>query len=261
MDHVSRLSAQLREQGFAVLGALPLAAVAEARRRVIDHAALLRNTRPNPSAGHMAGFHRFPELEPLHPLVSSNGEALEVLKAASGSRRIRAIGLSDITVNRSQQWHVDLLRGKYRHHLSPDICWGPNGGGVYKVLLYLQPGATLRVIAGAHERPVSLDSDARTEPASAADVTPVDVPAGGIVLMDIRLPHRGSTEEELDRDEFRAEPKILISTVLAGDDKPLGQAMERGNFERMLDWDALHRNSPSPQLGRPAEPAPLRAVS
>ena len=43
--------------------------------------------------------------------------------------------------------------------------------------------------------------------------------------------------------------------------EPLGQAMERGNFERMLDWDALHRNSPSPQLGRPAEPAPLRAVS
>jgi hypothetical protein len=29
---------------------------------------------------------------------------------------VRTIGLSDITINRSQDWHKDLLRGKYRCH-------------------------------------------------------------------------------------------------------------------------------------------------
>jgi hypothetical protein len=66
--------------------------------------------------------------------------------------------------------------------------------------------------------------------------------------MDIRLPHRGSSEAELSNEEYDRNPKILVSTVLGGDGKPLTQAMERGNFERTVDWDAAHKNGRPPRL-------------
>lgn len=248
---LARNSEQLRERGYVVIDGVTPAAVARARRDVLANAARLRNTRPNPASGHLAGFHRYPELEPLHALVSSNRPALETLLQATGCSQMRSIGLSDITVNRSQPWHVDLLRGKYRSHLSPDICWGEDGGGVYKVLLYLQPGASLKVVPGSHRQAIALDDDQRSAPESEADVLPIDVKAGQIVLMDIRLRHCGSTEEELRDEGLAYEPKILISTVLAGVGKPLGAAMERGNLERLLDWDAAHGGSGSPRLALP----------
>ena len=247
-SEVARHSAQLSERGYTVLKGLTPAQVEEARTCVVENARLLRNTRPNPSAGHLAGFHRYPEVEPLHRLVSCNPLVLEILRETSGSSAVRSIGLSDITVNRSQPWHVDLLRGKYRHHLTPEICWGDDGGGVYKVLLYLQPGATLRVLPGAHRKPLPLDDDRKSEPVEADELEAIEVSAGGIVLMDIRLPHRGSSEEELSNAEFARNPKILVSTVLGGDRKPLTEAMERGNLERLLDWDRAHRDSEQPRL-------------
>jgi hypothetical protein len=247
MTSVAGHSEQLIERGYTVIEGLSDAAVDEARRCILANAELLKNTRPNPSSGHLAGFHRYPELEHLHALVSSNPVAHEILKSTTGSSRIRSIGLSDITVNRSQPWHVDLLRGRYRSHLTQDICWGPHGGGVYKALLYLQAGATLRVVPGAHVRPTALDDDRKSEPQSPAEIEAVEVPSGGLVLMDIRLPHRGSSEDEL-KDVSPQHPKLLISTVLTGDRMPLGDAMERGNLERLLDWDALHRDSPSPRF-------------
>ena len=66
--------------------------------------------------------------------------------------------------------------------------------------------------------------------------------------MDLRLPHRGSTEEELSDEAFAYDPKILVSTVLAGEGKPLGDAMERGNLERLLDWEEAHRDRGGPRL-------------
>ena len=49
------------------------------------------------------------------------------------------IGLSDITVNRSQPWHTDLLRGAYARFLTPDMCWGDASRPCIKALLYLRP--------------------------------------------------------------------------------------------------------------------------
>lgn len=250
---IARHSGHLLERGFTVLEGVSAAEIRNARACVVENAHLLKNTRPNVSSGHLAGFHRYPDLEPLHRLVSSNPDVLEILRSVTNSGAIRSIGLSDITVNRSQPWHVDLLRGKYRGHLTPDICWGPNGGGVYKVLLYLQAGATLRVVPGAHRKPVPLDDDSRSKPLSAADTAAVDVKAGGIVLMDIRLPHRGSSEEELSKEEFAADPKILISTVLGDEEKPLTRAMEKGNLDRLLDWDLRHLDADKPRLSPPQE--------
>ena len=161
-SEVARQSQRLIERGFIMLEGLGAADVEAARESVLANVHLLKNTRPNPSAGHLAGFHRYPEVEPLHRLVSSNRAVLDILQVATGSPLLRSIGLSDITVNRSQEWHVDLLRGRYQRHLTPDICWGPDGGGVYKVLLYLQPGLSLRVVPAAHKRPVALDDDRKS---------------------------------------------------------------------------------------------------
>lgn len=210
-----------------------------ARLRVVDNLSLLYNTRPLASAGHLAGFHRYPVLEPLHTLISNQPVIEDILRSASGCPAMRTIGLTDITVNRSQPWHVDLLRGRYRRHLTDDICWGARGGDVYKVLLYLQPGRSLKVLTGAHVKPVPLESDTEVEPADLDAIRSIEVSTGDVVVMDVRLPHRGSTDEELGRGEHLP-PKILISTVLGGIGRPLTAAMEKGNFERLLDWDARH---------------------
>lgn len=232
---------RLRQDGFVVLrGLYGDSTIEAARSRVLDNLTLLYNTRPLPSAGHLAGFHRYPVLEPLHTLISNQPVIERILRSASDCGGMRTIGLTDITVNRSQQWHVDLLRGRYRRHLTDHVCWGAQGGGVYKVLLYLQPGRSLKVLAGAHVRPLSLKSDAEAEPADLAAISSIEVLAGDVVVMDIRLPHRGSTDDELRQSEHLG-PKILISTVFGAIGRPLTAAMEKGNFERLLDWDARHQ--------------------
>ena len=229
---------QLVRYGYVVLrDVYPAAAVLQARTSVLEHIHLLRNTRPNPFSGHLAGFHRYAELAPLHTMLCDNSGLLQILCAAAAADSMRPIGLSDITVNRSQPWHVDLLRGQYRRYLSPDICWGDAGGGVYKILWYLQDGRSLRVRPGAHLTPVALENDASSQPADAADIRQVIVQAGDIVLMDIRLPHRGSSEEELDIAASRSHPKILVSTVVGAALMPLTAAMEVGNAERLRDWE------------------------
>lgn len=237
----------LRSQGCTVLKALLHPdQIQAAREQVIQHLPLFRNTRPNPSAGHLAGFHRYPVFDALHTLVSTHPTVLNTLARASGSPHMRTVGLSDITVNRSQEWHVDLLRGPYRHLLTTEDCWGPNGGGVYKVLVYLQPGRSLRYIPGAHGAPLPLVDDHHAEPQDEQACRTVEASVGDVILMDIRLPHRGSTEQELDRQELRRSPKILVSTVLGGIDKPLTRSMEIGNFQRLMDWDQAHSQAPAP---------------
>lgn len=241
MDRLLLKVEALRQDGCVVLpGIYSPQQVAAARQAVLDNLALFKNTRPNPSAGHLAGFHRYPVLEPLHACLSGQPQVLEVLRQASGCGLMRTIGLSDITVNRSQPWHVDLLRGRYQRHLAPGMCWGPEGGGVYKALLYLQSGKSLKVVPGGHLSPLPLDSDAASEPADAARVRSIEVEAGDVILMDLRLPHCGSTEAELARPDYAGNQKILVSTVLGGQGKALTRAMEIGNFERLLDWENKH---------------------
>ena len=186
----------------------------------------------------------------MHLLVSNNPLANRIIAEATAAPRVRSIGLSDITLNRSQQWHVDLLRGPYRKHLTADLCWGAEAAESSRSCSILQPGASLRVLAGAHAKPVPLDDDRKVEPQDEAEAQSVPVKAGSLVIMDIRLPHRGSSEEELATPASLDTPKILVSTVLAGSNRPLGAAMERGNFERMLDWDDLHRDGSEPEIGR-----------
>jgi hypothetical protein len=242
MNVRNNIAEELAAKGFAVLkNAFSAEKISEMRACILSNCGFFKNTRPNPSAGHLAGFHRYPGLESLHTLLTGNDEIASVLKSATQGASIRSIGLSDITINRSQEWHVDLLRGKYRSHLSQSMCWGPEGGGVYKALLYLQPGKSLKVVPGGHLVEIDLDSDRRSEPAAGTEVENIELASGDVILMDIRLPHRGSTESELENKNYIASPKILVSTVMGADSKPMTRAMEMGNFERLMDWDLRHR--------------------
>jgi hypothetical protein len=92
----------------------------------------LKNTRPTPSSRHLAGFHRYPELESLHGQLAGNKKVLNFMKLVLGVQQVRSIGLSDITINRSQNWHKDLLRGKYESYLNGVEIWDCDSAGVYK---------------------------------------------------------------------------------------------------------------------------------
>ena len=232
---------KLQSHGFAVLPfAVDAPTVAEMRDLVCANLGRMANTRPNPASRHIAGFHRLPVLEPLHSKLTENPALNCALSEFYANRDYVTIGLSDITVNRSQPWHTDLLRGAYARYLTPEMCWGHGAVGCLKALLYLQDGKSLRVIPGSHLQPVSLADDSGVVPTDPKEVTEVAVQVGDIVLMDIRLVHRGSTEAEMAQADLVDAPKILLSTVFGEKDAPLTLAMEYGNAQRMRDWDAAH---------------------
>lgn len=235
-NHVKELHAR----GYCVLKSVfTPAAVASARHLVLANLSLFKNTRPTPSSAHLAGFHRFPALEPLHTLITGNSLILAMMDAACGGDQVQTIGLSDITVNRSQPWHKDLLRGKFKQYLQGVPIYSA-GHGLYKALVYLQAGASLRVMPGSHLQASPLDSDKDSEPGDDDLVEVVPVEAGDVVIMDIRLNHRGSPEQAFHGDAVVDNPKILVSTVFGACNNPLTHAMEEGNFHRLMDWMARH---------------------
>lgn len=241
---LARLNAAdaLRRHGVTVLrGVFDHETIEAARRQVLDHRGLFRNTRPTPSAGHLAGFHRIPELESLHRLLTDCSAITQVISLTVGRESVRTIGLSDITINRSQQWHVDLLRGKYQIYLKGVPVWSPSrgaGGGVYKALLYLNDSDSLKVIKGSHHKPLSLAGDDHAVPAEDAEVTPISVFAGDVVLLDLRCCHRGAEEAAYASGQWDDDPRILVSTVFGDPERPLTRAMEIGNSARLKDWSA-----------------------
>jgi GR25 family glycosyltransferase involved in LPS biosynthesis len=231
----------LRRDGVTVLrGVFDSDTIEDARKVVLKNRKLFKNTRPTVSSGHLASFHRFPELEPLHTLLTGNRAIAGLVEFAVGGGGVRSIGLSDITINRSQPWHVDLLRGKYSHYLDNSLSWTVDEGGVYKAILYLNDTDSLKVVRGSHLKPVLLDNDHYAEPGEDAEVASISVYAGDVVVMDLRCAHRGSDEAAYASGQWDEDPRILVSTVLGGTDRRLTKAMEIGNFFRLQDWLDRH---------------------
>ena len=106
-----------------------------------------------------------------------------------------------------------------------------------KALVYLQDGASLRVIPGSHLHPIDLSSDAHVVPQDDAKIEDVSAAAGDIILMDIRLVHRGATDEQMEEKTLDSDAKILISTVFGEKYAPLAQSMQVGNMRRLVDWE------------------------
>lgn len=232
----------LREDGFTVLKGVFLPfEIAAARQLVLDNLRLFKNTRPTPSSRHLAGFHRFPPLEPLHSSLSNHPVVLGFLDQVLDGGTVQSIGLSDITVNRSQPWHKDLLRGRFSEYLNETaLCWDQGGAGVYKVLLYLQDGSSLKIVRGSHLEHGSLEDDRYSEPSDLSRVATVTVETGDVVIMDIRCSHRGADESAYIDGQCDDAPRMLVSTALGDLNHPLTRAMELGNFYRLLDW--MERN-------------------
>lgn len=226
--------------------------IAWARQVVQQHIGFMPNTRPFPGSRHMAGFHRFPSLEPLHSMMTGNPAVREIMERLCGERA-RTIGLSDITVNRSQQWHKDLLRGRFEAHLGAAGLCADWHGTVFKLIVYLQDSASLKIVPGSHRQDIDLSSDDHAIPREHACVVPVPVLAGDVVVIDICTTHRGSPDQAFsDLRASGGDPKILISTVFGRHGAPLTDRMEIGNAERLNDWTARHLE-PSSSLRLPGE--------
>jgi hypothetical protein len=230
----------LRRIGVGLLrAAFKPTAVNEARDTVLAHIGLMKNTRPTPSSRHLAGFHQFPALEPLHQLITGNRPTQEVLTRLLGSG-YRTTGLSDITINRSQPWHKDILRGQFSHFMEDDRPCERHHGKLFKVLLYLQDSSSLHFVPGSHRDDVSLESDFFATPPDDAEVNKVETRIGDAVILDICTTHRGSAEEAFQSPHVSDNPRILISTVFGGSNCEFADRMERGNAERLSIWRRSH---------------------
>lgn len=173
----------------------------------------------------------------IHARIVADDTINRFLAAYYGGRPYFALGLNDITVNRSQHWHTDLLRGRYSEFLKGCDPWDEAVGSL-KALVYLQDGASLRILPCSHLSPTPLDDALLEALAEAArDVVRVDVKAGDVVMMDIRALHRGSTDADMQSPALAQMQKILVSTVFGPVDSAFARAMQVGNAYRMADWD------------------------
>jgi hypothetical protein len=232
----------IADKGFCVIpGVFDDTAIAQMRCIILSNLDIMSNTRPTETARHLAGFHRFPCFEPMHAAISTDSRVGPILDSVYCRGQMISLGLSDITINRSQLWHTDLLRGDYAKHLTRETCWETSEPPCLKALIYLQDGASLHVLAGSHRRPIALSDDRNAVPASDAEIESVAAKAGDVILMDIRTIHRGSTEAEMGTKGLGVDAKILISTVFGDRYSKLAQAMQKGNAERTVDWDMRHR--------------------
>ena len=227
---------EARRTGVAVIpGAFDDAVIDDARRLVLANTALMKRTRPTRTARHLAGFHRFPVLEPLHLALTANPVVLEHVHLLLGPD-LRTIGLSDITIDRSQPWHKDLLRGAYRHFLDPEAVCERHHGKAFKVIMYLQDSNSLQVIPGSHRVDIDLDTDQHAVPGPDDPVLAVPVRRGDAVVIDLGTSHCGADEATYLSAPPDAPARILVSTVFTRAVCDFADQLEAGNAARLADW-------------------------
>lgn len=231
----SRQIIKLKKNGFIVLNnMISDDEILAFRKIVIDNLSYFKKTRPSEWSGHLAGFHRFPQFSMLSDFFLK--DSIQFFLSLVCKQNIIFCAITDIIVNRSQVWHTDLLRGPYSKFLNEDIIYNNNSGGPYKILCYLQPGKSLKVIPGSHLRAISLKCDSHAVPESETEVYEVKVGSGDIVIMDIRLIHSGNSENFFQHENFKNNPRILFSSVF-GAANSMTEKMIKGNKVRLRDWD------------------------
>lgn len=236
---------ELLEDGLTVVpAAISHRLIDQFRDLIIDNHNLFKRTRSNPSCGHLPGFHHISQFSLLHETIASNHFVVDILAKRYPNCKFESLDLTDITINRSQEWHIDLPRGHYRHFINEDIAWDPIlGGGVYKVLLYMQNGKSLKYIKGSHLKKISLVSDDQNILTESGQEKSLKCEKGSLIIMDIRLIHRGSTQSECDQIEANGNIKILASTVVGSKEHALSRQVRAGNSYRHNEWLKLHRNT------------------
>ena len=238
MFGIQQAKEQLEEAGYMILpNVFRPEEIERFRHGVIQAQGRMPSTRENPSSRHFAGFHRCVELAGLHADLVESAAIAAALEMVYGDRDFNAIGLSDITINRSQQWHTDLLRGPYKRFGVSEVCWQASEPSCYKALLYLQDGERLFVLPGSHKLGRHTEDAEAEQLALSKAPSKVAVKSGDVVLMDIRLIHRGANQEEINAVEKSGELKILISSVFGADDSEMTRRLKAGNQQRLRDWD------------------------
>ncbi len=228
---------KLRKSGYCVLPNLfDPAEIHDMRESVLANTHRMAKTRSQKQSLHLAGFHRYPSLSNLHAKISSNEVINKIINEFYGAENYYTIGLSDITINRSQHWHTDLLRGKYSTFLDNVDPWRSENDTCIKALVYLQPGRSLRIIEESNRQKMPLNDDDLKRSTQLENAKQLELNAGDVILMDIRAVHRGSTDEEINSLPENAQ-KILISTVFGKINSQFALAMQSGNLSRNTDWD------------------------
>jgi len=228
----------VRQKGFArIPSAFPIATIEDFRNIVIGGLSRMGQTRAVAHSRHLAGFDRFSQFAGIAKAIRENPAVVAFLAAAFGPNKALEIGLTDITVNRSQNWHTDLLRGPYASSLAGCDPWAKDESPCLKVLVYLQPGKSLRLLPGSHLRPSPLDDGQIADSVEQATTMQLDIATGDVVVLDLRTVHRGSTDEEMADPRLAETPKILISMVFGATGSRFAQAMRDGNLCRMAHWD------------------------
>jgi len=241
VDVLFALSEQLKKDGFCILSdALAAQHLSQMRKIVMNLSDRLPNTRSVEHSRHLAGFERFAEFSELFEMIDTNAKLTEFMDVHFGADSYDSFGLSDITVNRSQHWHTDLLRGRYDSYLEDVDPWSPAVGTCVKALVYLQSGKSLQVVPQSHLAKTPLNDALLEEMAERNQVCHIPVSPGDILMMDIRCLHRGSTESDMSDSALIDHPKILVSNVYAPKSSQLRDAMEAGNRARLEDWDERH---------------------
>jgi len=239
--HANTAARQLNEQGYCILpGLFSRSTIESFREVVLAHKHLMGQTRNNVQSFHLAGFDRFAPLQALHCEIAASPGLQNVLRAFFAPSDFHTIGLTDITINRSQHWHTDLLRGRFSHFLDAADPWAPAEPACVKALVYLQDGKSLKIVPGSHLAPTPLDDAALEQLAQQREAIALEARAGDIVMIDLRALHRGSTDGEMQAPGLAESPKILVSTVFGSKISAFAAAMQRGNAQRMAEWDAKY---------------------
>ena len=243
-------SRDLLENGICVLDKqIDEKFICEARKTITKNINLFKKTRKYKYSGHLAGFHRFSQLVFLQEKLLSLPLVNEVIQNVAASSHLKTVGISDITINRSQEWHNDLLRGPYKNYLNNfDIWHKDKGTKLYKILLYMQSSKSLKFVKASHLNKIDLSSDIYANPAKNLRVEKIDIEKGSVVLIDLRLIHRGSEEDDFLNSNVGKNPKILVSTVLGDKNKKSTFAIEKGNSVRLKDWIERVKNYPNTEL-------------
>ena len=164
------------------------------RTLIIKHIHLFENTRSYSVSRHLPSFHIYKPLSSLMAL-SQQPDINILLNNILGDYKF--LNFSDITINRSQSWHKDLLRGKYiKYYEGKKTICSDFHDHVYKLLIYLQDQSSLKIIKNSHLKDINLHSDEFAQPSTSDQIVQINSKKGDAILMDICLTHAGSNEDE-----------------------------------------------------------------
>lgn len=238
MNLIEKNLEEIRDNGYTILqAAFTEDDIRDMRSVIKSKLELMGKTRSVAHAYHLAGFHRFAAFSEISKQISENSTIKSTMRSVFSKSCPVEIGLTDITVNRSQHWHTDLLRGHYARFLAECDPWRQDEMPCLKALVYLQAGRSLRIITGSHRFKTPLDDTAIANAIDENAAVQLEVKAGDAVIMDIRTVHRGSTEAESAAPHLEHSPKILVSSVFGAESSAFAACMRKGNIVRMADWD------------------------